>query len=723
MNYSTLKGQRQSIHTPRTSPMVRFAVLENQTKKWGWAPPQPPIRPNPRTRRRKGSTLILPKDREPRKSQSALAYASKRKPVFPCKDKAPHTPNGFKDATTNPGKIAAWWNKLPDANIGLPTGKASGLCVLDFDVYKTDAMTVAEFEEKYDTISHTTTVRTGSGGLQFYFVYPDGEDIRNSTGKLGPHVDVRGEGGYILAPGSVTKSRYEWISKVSPAPLPLKVLEALREEVRSKPSGPERSHSVVIEDGSPIHEGTRDETLTRIAGRLHDGTRDTNQLADDLQAINEDQCVPPLPLEQVRKIARSVYRYDPCRPTRREPDPETIKAIDAFEANVWHVWRRLKGAAAQSDWSIIVALIIAARRYGQMIPAGVEVSISLRALALAAGCHVSTVQEGIERLKQAGLLRRGRRGSGRNAGSIILLTRAKPVHSNHRASIEQHRQFCVPDVRAPFSAPRLRRSTPSVKPKRGVVKGTSKVRQGPLPVPRASVIRMGKGCERTVDYLEREQECPAKWVSVEDLADGLGMERPRELVRRKTDAPSSRDGYVTRLEAAGVVETRVESEVGRSGRTRKVVYVRLTVSWLDALNAERERTGELEVYRDALREYNRHRDEYATRHTRKADQHLANLGVDGYVGELSRDEVEKFEGTEDLENLPVLSPLAVAIRSYLDCNPHDADQLPGWLGNTLWTFDFFEGKPTPSEVRVAIEELGGQSYLKKCLRRARGEAA
>src|SRR4051794_22242650 len=183
-------------------------------------------------------------------SAAALKIAGKGKPVFPCKpDKAPYyeknvLEHGCLDATTDPRKITAWWNKWPDANIGIPTGKASGLLIVDLDTYKPGAMTVAEFEEKYGSISHTATVRTGSGGLQYYFLYPEGGKIPNSAGTLGSHMDVRGEGGYTLAPPSVTTGRYEWINKAPPAPVPPKLLQALRDkdEPRSS-SGLGRSRS------------------------------------------------------------------------------------------------------------------------------------------------------------------------------------------------------------------------------------------------------------------------------------------------------------------------------------------------------------------------------------------------------------------------------------------------------------------------------------------------
>jgi len=64
--------------------------------------------------------------------QDALDHASQGKPVFPCNmGKQPLTPHGFKDASTTPATIQQWWERHPDALIGIPTGAITGVFVLD----------------------------------------------------------------------------------------------------------------------------------------------------------------------------------------------------------------------------------------------------------------------------------------------------------------------------------------------------------------------------------------------------------------------------------------------------------------------------------------------------------------------------------------------------------------------------------------------------------------
>lgn len=115
-------------------------------------------------------------------------------------------------ATTNGDQIEKWWAQWPDANIGIATGKESGIFVLDVDV-ATGGLESAEQLFKQSAWPNAPIVRTGSGGLHFYFAYDGSFPLRNSVSELGPGLDIRCEGGYVVAPPSLHASgkRYEWI--------------------------------------------------------------------------------------------------------------------------------------------------------------------------------------------------------------------------------------------------------------------------------------------------------------------------------------------------------------------------------------------------------------------------------------------------------------------------------------------------------------------------------
>ena len=147
--------------------------------------------------------------------KASLAYAGRGVPVFPCEPgaKRPLTRNGHWDATTDRRAVERWWKRWPSANIGLPTGKKSGIVVLDVDVEDGGLESLARLERAGAPVPKTARTRTGGGGIHVFFRYPGSTEIRNSAGLLGPGLDVRGEGGYVVVPPSRTRGPYEWIDR------------------------------------------------------------------------------------------------------------------------------------------------------------------------------------------------------------------------------------------------------------------------------------------------------------------------------------------------------------------------------------------------------------------------------------------------------------------------------------------------------------------------------
>ena len=128
-------------------------------------------------------------------ADAALGLARNyRIPVFPCgKDKKPLTKHGFKDATTDVGQLRRWWTRFPGALIGVPTGSASGLLVIDVDPAGVDFI-LGEHGDLLDEGRQHNTRR----GFHYLFCAPADVSIGCSAGKLAEGVDVRGDGGYII---------------------------------------------------------------------------------------------------------------------------------------------------------------------------------------------------------------------------------------------------------------------------------------------------------------------------------------------------------------------------------------------------------------------------------------------------------------------------------------------------------------------------------------------
>ena len=114
--------------------------------------------------------------------------------VFPVlSNKAPATPHGFRDATRDPEAVAALWRRHPGKLVGVVTGEPSGIAVLDLDHRHGGS---AWFATHRDRLPKTRVHRTRSRGLHFLFRHHDG--LRCSAGRIGPGVDVRAEGGFII---------------------------------------------------------------------------------------------------------------------------------------------------------------------------------------------------------------------------------------------------------------------------------------------------------------------------------------------------------------------------------------------------------------------------------------------------------------------------------------------------------------------------------------------
>jgi Bifunctional DNA primase/polymerase, N-terminal/Primase C terminal 1 (PriCT-1) len=469
---------------------------------------------------------------------AALKIARRGKPVFPCRpDKAPYTARGFKAATTNPGLVNAFWNRYRDALIGMPTGKRSGVFVVDVD--RLEAL-----RELPQELPETLTVRTPSGGVHLYFKHVSG--LTNTSGGLPDGIDIRAEGGYVIVPPS---EGYSVKRRAAISDAPEWLLEILREKSAREPTRPGPGVKVDIETG-PIPEGGRNNTLASIAGRLRACGFERDGIEDALLRINAERCTPPLGEAEVRKIAASVARYVPGQ---AGPDEETLAALEAIEHSFWRAeWA---GMGGKSERSVVAVLIKAARRHGRLIPGGVEISIDHRTLALAAATSRRTVGKV---LKRSEWLVSGQAGSGTKSGSIVIRTRAKVPHSYHQGYMEQEKSASGETLRAP----RLRWSAPGIR-------------------------RLGKSCEAAVDYLDRTGGV----MTIAELAAAMGISRAWDFRRR----------VVSRLVAAGVVEC--------SGNV-----VSLVEEWLEALNEERENTGEIAALRRDIARYDRERVAYAKRH-------------------------------------------------------------------------------------------------------------
>lgn len=247
---------------------------------------------------------------------AALAYAVRGWPVLPLEPRGKRplgslVPHGVKGATTDAATIRGWWTREPDANVGIATGAAAGFDVLDVDGEE-GAASLAELERKHGPLPTTPEALTGGGGRHVLFAHADG--LRNAV-RFAPGLDVRTDGGYVVAAPSVHPSGriYTWEVTRDPVDTPLAPWPAWlvapiaeRPTLAAVPSaggrcGPE----------APIVEGGRNATLASLAGTMRKRGMAEDSIRAALLAENAARCRPPLTEAEVVRIAGSIAGYEP----------------------------------------------------------------------------------------------------------------------------------------------------------------------------------------------------------------------------------------------------------------------------------------------------------------------------------------------------------------------------------------------------------------------------
>ena len=246
--------------------------------------------------------------------EAALKYATEYGwAVFPCSStsKKPLTPHGCKDAKKSVGAIKAWWNKWPDASVGVATGTASNLIVIDEDLDEDKGLNgyeeVSAWERINGKLPDTALCITGRGGYHLYYRY-DKDDIKNRAGLL-DGVDVRGEGGYVIAPPSMHPNGTEYQWEDSPDEIALASVDGM---VRKFLFGDNEKPRSAAEFKLPdrIQSGERNETLFKLACSMQSQGLPDAAIVAALEQTNQTACDEPLDTEELETIVSSALRYN-----------------------------------------------------------------------------------------------------------------------------------------------------------------------------------------------------------------------------------------------------------------------------------------------------------------------------------------------------------------------------------------------------------------------------
>jgi hypothetical protein len=256
-----------------------------------------------RIRRARGMTPL---------GKAALALAGKGMRVFPCveRGKEPAIHNSFKSATTDPNIISGWWRRF-DLNIAIATGPNSGIWVLDVDDDEGEA-TLRKLEAAFGPLPPTVEAITGNG-RHLYWRWPTGIEIRNTQCRDDmPGLDVRGDGGYVMAPPSIHPAgrAYAWsvdsTDQFADAPGWLIDLVTRKRRGANKPAATPETWRTFI--GEAVEGSRRGNAIARLSGLLLrcGPTIDPLVSLDICRMFNTLRCQPPLPDDEIVDIVTAI---------------------------------------------------------------------------------------------------------------------------------------------------------------------------------------------------------------------------------------------------------------------------------------------------------------------------------------------------------------------------------------------------------------------------------
>lgn len=224
--------------------------------------------------------------------------------------KHPRPKHGVKDATTQEDTVLQWWSQWPYANIGIATGARSGVFVLDVDIKHGGEDALELLMARHGLLPDTRICQTGGGGFHVFFKLPRDRTMANSVSKVGPGIDVRGDGGYVVAaPSNHSSGRtYQWNNPECSIVAAPDWLGELCSNASPRPPTGESSK----QDAAPefLSKGRRNTDLTALAGFLRSKGLAQEGIEAALTSVNS-QLTTPLPATEVESIAQGIGRYAP----------------------------------------------------------------------------------------------------------------------------------------------------------------------------------------------------------------------------------------------------------------------------------------------------------------------------------------------------------------------------------------------------------------------------
>jgi uncharacterized protein YdaU (DUF1376 family) len=295
----------------------------------------------------------------------------------PCSSpgKHPRTKNGLKDATTSREQVRKWWTLWPDSNVGILTGRKSGLLVIDVDDKNgaKGSESLAALAAPHKQPLDTYTVSTGNG-KHLYFRYPECAVIKNTVGTLGSGLDVRSDNGYVVAPPSLhVNTRHYHVEADRPlAVLPEWLLALMTRNGKNKVERQKLSNRAgALADAPPVFAGERNDTMYKLGCALRG--RHAMERADIERVLlqyNDSKCTPPLEVTEVLAVVESVCSHPAEMTTAKSGKRQEDNPLYWFQFNT-RDWFSDQNKNLMTDYQTgwYIRLIAFAWQKGGFLPA------------------------------------------------------------------------------------------------------------------------------------------------------------------------------------------------------------------------------------------------------------------------------------------------------------------------------------------------------------------
>jgi hypothetical protein len=261
------------------------------------------------------------------KLEAALRYAAMGWAVMPiyANKKNPASRHGVHDATTNLNQIKEWWTQNPNYNVGIATGKKSGIIVFDIDPRNGGEESWIEWVKKNGEPPEGVMQLTAGGGIHYVAKYVEG--IKSS--KLDNGIDLLSDGRlFIVAPSTIDDRHYRWelssdpFDGVNPFEISKDWITAIHETSKA------RASKLTNE---PITTN-RNDALTAVAGAMRNLGMSADEMLPTLLKLNETRCTIALPHSEVSQIARGIERYEPESDMMADVSIGTAAAIEIINS-------------------------------------------------------------------------------------------------------------------------------------------------------------------------------------------------------------------------------------------------------------------------------------------------------------------------------------------------------------------------------------------------------